>query len=349
MPDTWPRVVDPDGGPCTCGGHGCVETIAGGPRMAQWAREQGWDAPRPMPRNGRRANAGTHRVADFQAGRDGRGRDDRVRRRGLRPRPRRRRRRCGQFRRSAFDPSARRWTPTRASTSSAIRARRLPNSVARPDWSAPHRPIARAVGREARRRCGLPRRAGRACSGEVVRAYGQEVEALGYDHLLAYDHVVGADPRHVVGNGYYYVHTPAFHETCSVMFGDLARSHHYFQSSPAVPEFPAATALVALKAGRRSRPVVAGQVPARGRNRLERRRIRRTWRRRRARCAVGGTDQTLAAVVDRAQRQRRGQIDTVTGAGLAPLPVQRPIPVRTARRRRRATNASAGSPMGGFR
>ncbi|KUH94753.1 ROK family transcriptional regulator [Mycolicibacterium acapulense] len=38
-------VVDPDGAPCTCGGRGCVETIAGGPRMAQWAREQGWDAP----------------------------------------------------------------------------------------------------------------------------------------------------------------------------------------------------------------------------------------------------------------------------------------------------------------
>jgi glucokinase len=38
-------VVDPDGGPCTCGGHGCVETIAAGPRMAQWAREYGWDAP----------------------------------------------------------------------------------------------------------------------------------------------------------------------------------------------------------------------------------------------------------------------------------------------------------------
>ena len=38
-------VVDPDGGPCTCGGHGCVETVAGGPRMAQWARDHGWQAP----------------------------------------------------------------------------------------------------------------------------------------------------------------------------------------------------------------------------------------------------------------------------------------------------------------
>jgi glucokinase len=38
-------VVDPDGGRCSCGGQGCVETIAAGPRMAQWAREHGWDAP----------------------------------------------------------------------------------------------------------------------------------------------------------------------------------------------------------------------------------------------------------------------------------------------------------------
>jgi len=38
-------VVDTDGPPCTCGGRGCVEAIAGGPRMSQWAREKGWDAP----------------------------------------------------------------------------------------------------------------------------------------------------------------------------------------------------------------------------------------------------------------------------------------------------------------
>jgi len=38
-------VVDPGGAPCTCGGRGCVETVASGPHMAQWAREHGWDAP----------------------------------------------------------------------------------------------------------------------------------------------------------------------------------------------------------------------------------------------------------------------------------------------------------------
>ncbi len=38
-------VVDPDGSPCACGGRGCVETVASGPHLAQWARAQGWRAP----------------------------------------------------------------------------------------------------------------------------------------------------------------------------------------------------------------------------------------------------------------------------------------------------------------
>jgi glucokinase len=38
-------VVDPEGAPCTCGGRGCVETIASGPNMARWARQNGWTAP----------------------------------------------------------------------------------------------------------------------------------------------------------------------------------------------------------------------------------------------------------------------------------------------------------------
>ncbi|QFZ23836.1 ROK family protein [Saccharothrix syringae] len=38
-------VVEPDGEPCACGGRGCAETVAGGPRMVDWARRQGWLAP----------------------------------------------------------------------------------------------------------------------------------------------------------------------------------------------------------------------------------------------------------------------------------------------------------------
>src|SRR3954453_4715824 len=55
----------------------------------------------------------------------------------------------------------------------------------------------------------------------AVRAYGQRVEALGFAHVLAYDHVVGADPAvHEGWRGPYDVHT-TFHEPF-VLFGNLA-------------------------------------------------------------------------------------------------------------------------------
>ena len=55
----------------------------------------------------------------------------------------------------------------------------------------------------------------------AVRTYGTRVEELGFTHLLAYDHVVGADPTvHTGWAGPYDVHT-TFHEPL-VMFGYLA-------------------------------------------------------------------------------------------------------------------------------
>ena len=38
-------VVEQHGQLCTCGGRGCVETVASGPWMARWARANGWSAP----------------------------------------------------------------------------------------------------------------------------------------------------------------------------------------------------------------------------------------------------------------------------------------------------------------
>ena len=55
----------------------------------------------------------------------------------------------------------------------------------------------------------------------AVRAYGERVDELGFAHILAYDHVVGADPEvHRGWNGPYNV-TTTFHEPF-VMFGYLA-------------------------------------------------------------------------------------------------------------------------------
>jgi glucokinase len=37
-------VVEPDGPPCGCGGHGCVEAVARGPALVAWAAAQGCEA-----------------------------------------------------------------------------------------------------------------------------------------------------------------------------------------------------------------------------------------------------------------------------------------------------------------
>ena len=55
----------------------------------------------------------------------------------------------------------------------------------------------------------------------AVRTYGQGVEDLGFQHVLAYDHVVGADPEvHRPWEGPYDIDTE-FHEPF-VLFGFLA-------------------------------------------------------------------------------------------------------------------------------
>lgn len=55
-------VVEPGGPLCSCGARGCVEAIAAGPRMAQWAHELGWDAP---------PSAGARELAEAARGGEG--------------------------------------------------------------------------------------------------------------------------------------------------------------------------------------------------------------------------------------------------------------------------------------
>ena len=51
-------VVEQHGEVCTCGGRGCVETVASGPWMVRWARANGWSAP---------PGAGARELADAAA------------------------------------------------------------------------------------------------------------------------------------------------------------------------------------------------------------------------------------------------------------------------------------------
>jgi probable F420-dependent oxidoreductase len=160
----------------------------------------------------------------------------------------------------------------------------------------------------------------------AVRAYGEAIEGLGFRHILAYDHVVGADPAvHQGWAGPYNIAT-TFHEPF-VLFGYLA----------AVTSVELVTGIIILP--QRQTVLVAKQAAevdllTRGRFRLgvglgwnpvEYEALGKSFGDRGRR--LGEQIALLRRLWTETSVTHDGPDDIVTGAGLAPLPVQRPIPV----------------------
>ena len=184
----------------------------------------------------------------------------------------------------------------------------------------------------------------------AVRAYGEAVEELGYAHLLAYDHVLGADPAvHEGWAGPYDVDT-TFHEPF-VLFGYLAGDHRRSSSSPGSSS--CRSARPPWSPSRRPRSICSPTGGFRlgvgiGWNAVEYEALGKDFADRGRR--LERADRAAAAPVDRADRHPRRRVRArSTGAGLAPLPVQRPIPIwiggasAAAYRRGRSARPTAGS------
>jgi probable F420-dependent oxidoreductase len=160
----------------------------------------------------------------------------------------------------------------------------------------------------------------------AVRAYGEAVDGLGYDHLLAYDHVVGADPAvHPDWRGPYDV-TTTFHEPF-VVFGYLAAITSLELVTGIIILPQRQTALVAKQAaevdlltGGRFRLGVGL-----GWNAVEYEALGKDFSDRGKR--IGEQVQLLRRLWTEPSVTHRGPSEQLTGAGLAPLPVQRPIPI----------------------
>ena len=160
----------------------------------------------------------------------------------------------------------------------------------------------------------------------AVRAYAQRAEELGFTHMLAYDHVVGADPAvHQGWDGPYDVHT-TFHEPM-VLYGYLA----------AMTAMELVTGIIILP--QRQTALVAKQAAevdllTGGKFRLG---VGIGWSRVEYQALgqdFGTRGQRLEEQITLLRRMWTEQIvtfdgtfDQITGAGLAPMPVQRPIPV----------------------
>jgi len=159
----------------------------------------------------------------------------------------------------------------------------------------------------------------------VIRDYAQAAQGMGYRHLVAFVHVLGADATHRPGwRGY--THRQMFHEPF-VLFGYLAALTH-LEFLPAVIILPQRqTALVAKQAAEVD--VLTG-----GKLRLG---IGVGWNPVEYE-ALGMNFQARGHVVEEQIEVMRllwsqevvsykGQYHTVTEAGLNPLPVRRSIPV----------------------
>jgi probable F420-dependent oxidoreductase len=161
---------------------------------------------------------------------------------------------------------------------------------------------------------------------QIVR-YARSVEELGYDHLVAFEHVLGATRDRPGGDRFAYDERATFHEPF-VLFGHLAAVTTRLRLATAVVVLPQRqTALVAKQAAEvdvlsRGRLILGVGI---GWNFVEFEALgtRFTDRGRRIEEQISLMRQLWTAeVVD-----VRGRWHRVDRAGLNPPPVQRPIPV----------------------
>jgi probable F420-dependent oxidoreductase len=160
----------------------------------------------------------------------------------------------------------------------------------------------------------------------AIRAYVARVEELGYAHLLAYDHVVGADPEvHRPWRGPYDLHT-TFHEPF-VLFGFLAALTP-MELVTGIIILPQRQTVLAAKQAAQVDILTEGRFRfgiGIGWNAVEYEALGRDFTDR----GVRMEDQV--ALLRRLWTEQSvtfaGRDEKVTGAGLAPLPVQRPLPL----------------------
>ncbi|BBY31480.1 LLM class F420-dependent oxidoreductase [Mycolicibacterium sediminis] len=161
----------------------------------------------------------------------------------------------------------------------------------------------------------------------AVRAYGERVEELGYAHVLVYDHVVGADRDvHAPWNWPYDVHT-TFHEPF-VMFGFLAAATRSLELVTGVVILPQRQTTLVAKQAAEVDLLSGGRLRLGigvGWNAVEYEALNEDFSTRGARSVE--QIELLRALWTEQTVTFDGTFHTVTGAGLSPLPVQRPIPI----------------------
>ena len=161
----------------------------------------------------------------------------------------------------------------------------------------------------------------------AVRDFAQAAEGLGYEHLLVFDHVLGADPGKRESWNRPYTHTDMFHEPF-VLFGYLAGVTEKIQMTTGILILPQRqTALVAKQAAEVD-VLTGGRLRLGigiGWNDVEYEALGENFHNRGRRCEEQIS--LLRSLWTQEVVNFKGRYHHVTDAGINPLPVQRPIPL----------------------
>ncbi|HLF04607.1 MAG TPA: LLM class F420-dependent oxidoreductase [Dehalococcoidia bacterium] len=161
----------------------------------------------------------------------------------------------------------------------------------------------------------------------AVRDFAQAAEGLGYQHLLVFDHVLGADASQRVQWQRPYSHKDTFHEPF-VLFGYLAAITERIQMTTGILILPQRqTALVAKQAAEVD-VLTGGRLRLGvgiGWNDVEYEALGEDFSNRGSRCAE--QIRLLRMLWTQEVVNFQGRYHQVTHAGINPLPVQRPIPI----------------------
>jgi probable F420-dependent oxidoreductase len=161
----------------------------------------------------------------------------------------------------------------------------------------------------------------------AVRDYAQAAEGAGYDHLLVYDHVIGANPEREGGWRGPYTHESSFHEPF-VLFGYLAAVTPRLELVTGILISPQRqTALIAKQAAEVD-VLTNGKLRLGvgiGWNAVEYEGLNENFHNRGRR--VQEQVEVLRALWTQPLVNFKGRWHSIPDAGLKPLPVQRPIPI----------------------
>ena len=161
----------------------------------------------------------------------------------------------------------------------------------------------------------------------AVRDYAQAAEELGYDHLAAYDHVLGANPARRPGWSPPYSHKDMFHEPF-VLFGYLAGLTKSIQLTTGILILPQRQTVLVAKQAAAVDVLSGGRLRLGigiGWNDVEYEALGENFKNR------GRRSEEQMEVLRRLWTQElvtfQGRWHKITDAGLNPLPIQRPIPI----------------------